>query len=138
MVLHALRTEYRVAGCSRLSSNTAPASEWRCSRGREISVTRCPDDQEAGVGAMTPDFQVPGTLKSEDGLERASEEPDAADQDAEETTEAESGNREETEKRPGSQSSSYHLPTVTQGFLGSLLDSLLQDSLYCSHSVYSR
>ncbi|KAJ1151831.1 hypothetical protein NDU88_004610 [Pleurodeles waltl] len=50
---------------------------------------------------MTPDFRVPGNLKSEDGRERMSEEPDAADQDTEETTETESGGREETEKRPG-------------------------------------
>ncbi|KAJ1203924.1 hypothetical protein NDU88_007705 [Pleurodeles waltl] len=50
---------------------------------------------------MTPDFWLLGTLKSEDGLERGSEEPDAADKDTEEPTEAESGNREETEKRPG-------------------------------------
>ncbi|KAJ1198472.1 hypothetical protein NDU88_002313 [Pleurodeles waltl] len=85
--------------CSRLSSNAAPASEWRCSRGRDISVsvTRCPDDQEAGACAMTPDFRVPGTLNSEDGLEPASE-----DQDEEESTEAESDKREKTKRRSGS------------------------------------
>ncbi|KAJ1197368.1 hypothetical protein NDU88_001228 [Pleurodeles waltl] len=92
----------------RLSSNTSPASEWRCSRGREISVTRCPDYQEAGVGAMTPDFRIPGTLKSEDRLERASEEPDAVNQDTEETTEAESGNQEKTWNQRRSQRHRAH------------------------------
>ncbi|KAJ1114378.1 hypothetical protein NDU88_002616 [Pleurodeles waltl] len=53
---------------------------------------------------MTPDFRVPGTLNSEDGLERGSEEPDAEGQDTEESAEAESGEREKTEKRPGTTS----------------------------------
>ncbi|KAJ1187697.1 hypothetical protein NDU88_004471 [Pleurodeles waltl] len=72
-----------------LSSNTAPASEWRCSRVREVSFPRCPDDQKAGACALTPDFRVPGKLNSEDGLELGPE-----DQDAEESAEAESGERE--------------------------------------------
>ncbi|KAJ1207181.1 hypothetical protein NDU88_002573 [Pleurodeles waltl] len=85
--------------CSRLSSNAALASEWRCSRGRKISVPGCPDDQEAGACAMTPDFQVPGTLNSEDGLKSASE-----DQEAEESAEAESSEREKNERRSGNTS----------------------------------
>ncbi|KAJ1203520.1 hypothetical protein NDU88_007305 [Pleurodeles waltl] len=48
---------------------------------------------------MTPDFRVPGAEKRENGRERASEEPDAADHNTEEPTE--SGDREEPEKRPG-------------------------------------
>ncbi|KAJ1166998.1 hypothetical protein NDU88_007391 [Pleurodeles waltl] len=87
--------------CSRLSSNTAPASEWRCSRGLEISVTRWPDNQGADVGEITQDFQVPGAEKREDGRERSSEEPDVADHNTEEPTETESRDREEPEKRPG-------------------------------------
>ncbi|KAJ1115820.1 hypothetical protein NDU88_004042 [Pleurodeles waltl] len=64
---------------------------------RENSVTRCPDDQDAGIGTMTLDFRVPGAVKREDGRERSSEEPDATEQDAEETTKAERGDQEETE-----------------------------------------
>ncbi|KAJ1202419.1 hypothetical protein NDU88_006219 [Pleurodeles waltl] len=81
------------------SSNAAPASEWRFSRGREVSVPRCPDDQEAGACAMIPDFRVPGKLNSEDGLEPASE-----DQVAEESAEAESGEWEKNERRFGNRS----------------------------------
>ncbi|KAJ1206993.1 hypothetical protein NDU88_002386 [Pleurodeles waltl] len=63
----------------RLSFDTAPASEWRCSRGRAIGVTRCPDDRGAGVSDVNPEFRVREREKREDGRERASEEPDVVD-----------------------------------------------------------
>ncbi|KAJ1202619.1 hypothetical protein NDU88_006416 [Pleurodeles waltl] len=77
----------------------APASEWRCSRGRKISVTLCPDDRGAGDGAMTPDFRIRGAEKREDRDEWASEEPDVANFKTEETTEMESGDQEERKTR---------------------------------------
>ncbi|KAJ1185371.1 hypothetical protein NDU88_002164 [Pleurodeles waltl] len=62
------RRESRVVGVSRLrptrvhgrlvSWPSSPASVWRCSRGRAIGVTRCPDDRGAGVSDVNPDFRV--------------------------------------------------------------------------------
>ncbi|KAJ1166118.1 hypothetical protein NDU88_006527 [Pleurodeles waltl] len=79
----------------RLSSDTAPESEWRYSRGCEIGVTRCPDDRGPGVSNVTPDFRVRESGKREDGRKRVSEESDAADFQTAEPTVTESENQEE-------------------------------------------
>ncbi|KAJ1119924.1 hypothetical protein NDU88_008107 [Pleurodeles waltl] len=71
---------------------------WRC---REIGVTHCPGDRGAGVSDVTPDFQVRETEKREDGQERGSEEPDAADFQTDESKETESGDQEEPKTRAG-------------------------------------
>ncbi|KAJ1109714.1 hypothetical protein NDU88_007074 [Pleurodeles waltl] len=65
--------------CSRLSVDTAPASEWRCSRGRVLSVSHYHDHRGAGVSNVNPDFRVRVNSKREDGRENASKEPDAGD-----------------------------------------------------------
>ncbi|KAJ1131653.1 hypothetical protein NDU88_009988 [Pleurodeles waltl] len=86
-----------VLPCSRLSFDTAPASEWRCSRGRAISVTRCPDDRGAGVSDVNLDFRVRKEKKREDGRESTSEEPDAVDFELNRTTET--GRKDQEEPR---------------------------------------
>ncbi|KAJ1107658.1 hypothetical protein NDU88_005048 [Pleurodeles waltl] len=48
---------------------------------------------------MTPDFRVPGGLKSEDGLEPTLEEQESENLETEESAEEESGEREETKRR---------------------------------------
>ncbi|KAJ1216582.1 hypothetical protein NDU88_004183 [Pleurodeles waltl] len=65
--------------CSRLSVDTAPASEWRCSRGRALSVSHCHDDRGAGVSDANPDFWVRINSKREDGRENGLKELDAGD-----------------------------------------------------------
>ncbi|KAJ1157276.1 hypothetical protein NDU88_009991 [Pleurodeles waltl] len=48
--------------CSRLSVDTAPASEWRCSRGHALSVSDCHDDQGAGASDTT---RISGFVKTQ-------------------------------------------------------------------------
>ncbi|KAJ1117854.1 hypothetical protein NDU88_006050 [Pleurodeles waltl] len=86
---------------SRLSSDTATASEWRCSCGRESGVTRYHGDRGAGVSDVTPDFRVQEREKREDGRERAAEEPDAVDSQTDETTKTESEEDEEPKTQTG-------------------------------------
>ncbi|KAJ1091324.1 hypothetical protein NDU88_004451 [Pleurodeles waltl] len=63
----------------RLSVDTTPASKWRCSRGRALSISHCHDDWGAGVCDANPDFRVRVNSKREDGRESASKKPDAGD-----------------------------------------------------------
>ncbi|KAJ1152262.1 hypothetical protein NDU88_005038 [Pleurodeles waltl] len=77
----------------------ALASELRCSHGREVGVTRCPDDRGAGVSDVTPDFRVRETEKREGGREPKSEESDADNFQTDETTETESGDQEDPKTR---------------------------------------
>ncbi|KAJ1160975.1 hypothetical protein NDU88_001464 [Pleurodeles waltl] len=92
---------------SHLVAPTAPASEWRCWRCREVSVTRCPNNREAGAGAMTPDFRVPGSLKSKDGLQTRGEDPETENLDAEDTGAENSTERKKEETRPGNTAVSW-------------------------------
>ncbi|KAJ1136802.1 hypothetical protein NDU88_003216 [Pleurodeles waltl] len=87
--------------CSRLSFNTASASEWHCSRSRAIRVTHCPDDRGAGVSDVNPDFWVQKEKKREHGPESASEEPDAVDFKTIRTTETGKKDQEEPRTRAG-------------------------------------
>ncbi|KAJ1106457.1 hypothetical protein NDU88_003858 [Pleurodeles waltl] len=75
--------------------------EWRCSRGRAIGVTCCPDNWGAGVGDVNLDFRVRKGNKREDGRERESEEPDAVDFKPNGTTETGRKDQEEPRTRAG-------------------------------------
>ncbi|KAJ1176527.1 hypothetical protein NDU88_001805 [Pleurodeles waltl] len=84
-------------GCSRLSSNAALDSDWRCSRATEESVPRCRGDKEDGAYPMTPDFRIPGVVKRVKGLQCGVEE----EEDAEAPGEMADGGAEQTERRAG-------------------------------------
>ncbi|KAJ1202159.1 hypothetical protein NDU88_005960 [Pleurodeles waltl] len=98
-MLPCLKEHLEALGVCRLSVDTAPASEWRCSRGRALSVSRCHDDRGAGVSDANPDFQVRVNTKREDGRESAAKEPDAVDFHPIGTTETERNDKEEPRTR---------------------------------------
>ncbi|KAJ1149015.1 hypothetical protein NDU88_001836 [Pleurodeles waltl] len=56
---------------------------------------------------MTPDFRVPGSLRSEDGLQARSEDPEAENPDAEDTGAENSTERKKEERRPGNTAVSW-------------------------------
>ncbi|KAJ1170009.1 hypothetical protein NDU88_001890 [Pleurodeles waltl] len=85
--------------CSRLSVDTAPASECRCSRSRALSVSDCHDDRGAGTSDANPDFRVRDNSKREDGRENGAKETDAEEFQPTRTPDTERSDQEKPRTR---------------------------------------
>ncbi|KAJ1200210.1 hypothetical protein NDU88_004036 [Pleurodeles waltl] len=93
----------------RLTSATAPESEWRYSRGREIGATHCHDDRGPGVSDVTPDFQVRVTEKGEDGRMQVPRESDTAVLQMTKPTETANEDQEESKRSAGTTDGSRNM-----------------------------